>query len=791
MKRPLLIIAISYVLGIIIGVYFKKSIPFIMLGVLIICLVTAKRNRKIKKTIIVIVVVMISAIRTIQINNEYEKFYEKFDNEKITAVATVCGDIEETEYRYTTTVKINKMEGDTKDIYKNKKFLLYVKKSRKTKLKYGQQIKIIGFYDKTEGRRNYKGSNYQEYLKNKKIYGILNCEDELKIIKDNNINPISMLIYRVRYKLKNNVFDILDKDDAGLATGILLGDSSEIEDDIKEDFKNCSLSHMLAVSGAHLSYLILGLNLLLNDRIIGKRKKYVINIIAIIIFMLLTGMSLSVIRAGISTILSIVAVLIYRKSDSFETMAFALLCTIIDNPFTIFNMGLQLSYLGTVGIVLLNKYLVEFEKKHTELSKIKVHLIENTYVTLSATLLIFPIILYYFNMISLNFLLANLLLGPILGVSIMLGFIVLSVSLISMPVAQILGRIWQLPLKFITKATAVIAKFPIANITVVTPRDMTVAAIYIIIALLIVFTKSKKQIIIKKIIPIVISATLVLNFAVDVNWKGDLKIYFVDVGQGDSTYICTPKGTKILIDGGGSREPEKYDVGKKILLPYILDRRVKKIDYIIVSHFDSDHCQGLEQVLQTIKVENIIIGKQASICKEFEKIMDICSRKKINVIKVKRGGKVEIDKSLYFEILHPSDKMLDDGKGGLNANAIVAKMHYKPKNGKKFTMLFTGDIEKDAEKELVKEYGKKLKVDILKVAHHGSKTSSIEEFLKLAMPETALIGVGQRNTFGHPNEGVLQRLKEINAKIYRTDLNGEITVTVDKKGNYKIQVMKD
>ena len=114
--------------------------------------------------------------------------------------------IEETEYRYTTTVKINKMEGDTKDIYKNKKFLLYVKKSRKTKLKYGQQIKIIGFYDKTEGRRNYKGSNYQEYLKNKKIYGILNCEDELKIIKDNNINPISMLIYRVRDKLKNNVY---------------------------------------------------------------------------------------------------------------------------------------------------------------------------------------------------------------------------------------------------------------------------------------------------------------------------------------------------------------------------------------------------------------------------------------------------------------------------------------------------------------------------------------------------------------------------------------------------------
>ena len=183
----------------------------------------------------------------------------------------------------------------------------------------------------------------------------------------------------------------------------------------------------------------------------------------------------------------------------------------------------------------------------------------------------------------------------------------------------------------------------------------------------------------------------------------------------------------------------------------------KKLQEEVKEYLEDNNVEELADIVEVIYG---ILNSMDVSSKEFEKIMDICSRKKINVIKVKRGGKVEIDKSLYFEILHPSDKMLDDGKGGLNANAIVAKMYYKPKNGKKFTMLFTGDIEKDAEKELVKEYGKKLKVDILKVAHHGSKTSSIEEFLKLAMPETALIGVGQRNTFGHPNEGVLQRLKE-------------------------------
>lgn len=790
MQRPLLIVAISYILGIIIGVYLQKSIPFVVLIILIAAITTIKLKKYNKIITVITVTIIVATGKTVYLNNKYEKFYENFDTKEVTAVVTICDNIKETDYRYTTVVRIDQMKGDTENKHKGKKFLLYIKKSEKVKLEYGDQVKISGFYDEAEGRRNYKGSNYQEYLKNKKIYGILNCENECKVIKKKNLNFANMFINKLRNKLKENFIKILNKEEAGLAIGILLGDSSDIDDDIKESFKNCSLSHMLAVSGAHLSYLVLGLNLILNEKIIGKRKCYVINIISIIIFMIMTGMSLSVIRAGISSILSIIAVLIYRKSDSFETLAFALLCTIIDNPFTIFNLGLQLSYLGTVGIVILNKELNKFEQKHKCNSKIKTYILENTYVTLSATLLIFPITLYYFNMISLNFLIANLLLGPLLGFAIVLGLITLLISLIMLPIAKFVGIFLNLILSFIIKATYIIAKIPISNITVGTPSVITIVTIYIVIACIIIFIKKRNKIILKKFVPSVIIISLVINIIINTNWKGDLKIYFVDVGQGDSTYICTPSGTKILIDGGGSREPEKYDVGKQILLPYLLDRKVKKIDYLMVSHFDSDHCQGLEQVLQNIKVKNIIIGKQASICKEFEKIMEICKKKKVNIINVKRGGKISIDKSLYFEILHPSDKMLDDGKGGLNANAIVAKMCYKTKN-QVFTMLFTGDIEKDAENELVKEYGEDLKVNILKVAHHGSKTSSTSEFLQLSMPEIAIIGVGKRNTFGHPNEGVMKKLQEIKAKIYRTDLNGEITIIVDKKGQYKIQVMKD
>ena len=265
-----------------------------------------------------------------------------------------------------------------------------------------------------------------------------------------------------------------------------------------------------------------------------------------------------------------------------------------------------------------------------------------------------------------------------------------------------------------------------------------------------------------------------------------MRIYFIDVGQGDSSLICTPTGKNILIDGGGSRTPEKYDVGEKVLLPYLLDRRIKKLDYIIVSHFDADHAQGIETVIDKIKVKNIVVSRQASQSVEYDKIIKMCKEKKIKIIDAKRGEKIVIDKYAYFDILHPGDILLDDGKGGLNANAIVAKLNYKMDN-KLFTVLFTGDIEYDAEQELVKEYGNKLKSDILKVAHHGSKTSSSQEFINLVKPEIALIGVGKDNTFGHPNDGVIEKLKKIKAKIYRTDLDGEIIIKMEAK---KYEVIK-
>ena len=226
-----------------------------------------------------------------------------------------------------------------------------------------------------------------------------------------------------------------------------------------------------------------------------------------------------------------------------------------------------------------------------------------------------------------------------------------------------------------------------------------------------------------------------------------LKIYFIDVGQGDSTLIVTPKNKKILIDGGEGKT--------NVLFQYLLDRRINKIDYIIISHFDSDHCNGLIEIIEKMRVENIVMSKQSKESEEYKKILEIIKQKNIKVSSVKAEDKIIIEKNLYTKILNPAEKFEFQD---LNNNAIVAKLVYK-----NFSMLFTGDIEK-AEENLAKKYKNELKSTILKVAHHGSKTSTSEEFLKYVEPQIALIGVGENNKFGHPNQITIEKLKNIRSQ---------------------------
>lgn len=766
MKRPLLIAAIAYINGILIGVYLSKSIPLFVILSIIVSLITSFKKNTYRNAICMYLIVMcISSIYVYNKNLNYESKYKKYDNKNISIEGTIISDIEEKEYNYTFTIR-------TKDDY----FLVNLKKNKEEiSLEYGDKLQISGEYQEPNKARNYKGFDYKNYLKINKIYGIIRVDLYTNIIikHQKNLSNFKLLIHKIREKLKQNIQELLTKETYALGIGILIGDNSRINEKIVEDFKNSNLSHMLAVSGAHINYVVLTVSILCTKKRAGIKAQRVVTIMMMLFFMELTQMTSSVVRAGISCIIYMLASLLYRKADVINAMAISTLLTLLNNPFKLFDIGFQLSYAGTLGIILFCK-LINIPIKNKLLKYLK----DSIIISISANIFIIPIMMYQFNTISLTFILSNLLAGPLLGISIILEIIVLLISFMSINIAAIPAKVLNILLILIINIANWFSNIEISKIYVITPQIISIVAYYLICAAIILKQKNRK------IIVIIMLTVLIVNFFPT---PKKLRINFIDVGQGDSTLIRTETNKVILIDSGGSTASSSFDVGNKVLLPYLLDRRIKKIDFIIVSHFDADHCQAFETVIDNINVRKVVVCKQLMITQEYLNIINKCKKKNIKIIVVERGDKLKIDKRTEFEILHPGERFLDDGKGGLNANAIVCKMNYKLNNGKIFSILFTGDIEVEAEKELEQVYGKKLKADILKVAHHGSKTSSREKFIKLVSPKIALIGVGENNKFGHPADITLERLEKENVKVYRADQMGEISITINKNGEIKVK----
>lgn len=694
-------------------------------------------------------VALIGNTQVLYLKNKYLEIY-KDDKSIISATAVVIKGPSEGEYNYKYTVKARTGK------YKNKKFIVYINKKNKKLLEYGDLIKIKGEYSAPEVARNYKGFDYSQYLKTLNIYGTIKVE-ESKIINKNQLSPILISINNIKEKMIDNANRNMPKRTANLLLGILIGERDNIQEDIIESFRTANLSHILAVSGAHTSYIILGITYLISKSKTPKRIGYIITIINLLIFIIITGASYSVVRACIMAIVVIGAKICYRKENFFTSICISLIIILIQNPFAINDIGLKLSFMGTAGIVIFNKSITNFFIK----LKIKQKIAEALSVTFSAQLMIMPITILNFNTISLTFFISNILASPLLGIIIIFGFISIFISSILNPISKILFLILHIFLELLILVSKVTEKIPGSSILVKTPNILFAIVYYILILFFNYFFVIKqnptrrfhkkiiKIITIKniknafKVIAVVFLIILLLTRIVRII-NPTLKIYFIDVGQGDSTLIVTPKNKKILIDGGEGKT--------NVLFQYLLDRRINKIDYIIISHFDSDHCNGLIEIIEKMRVENIVMSKQSKESEEYKKILEIIKQKNIKVSSVKAEDKIIIEKNLYTKILNPAEKFEFQD---LNNNAIVAKLVYK-----NFSMLFTGDIEK-AEENLAKKYKNELKSTILKVAHHGSKTSTSEGFLKYVEPQIALIGVGENNKFGHPNQITIEKLKNI------------------------------
>lgn len=791
----LFIIVIAWIIGIILGLYLQISIASFVLFISLILLIFIIFEKKILKfikskkikayysvlnvhiKILIFLVILIVAFAQIKY---YEGIFEnKYKNinedDEISIIGTIVSDPQEKEYKTKYILKIDTINSNKK--YKNTKVILYTKKGKET-LKYGDKIELVGNFKLAQERRNPGGFDYRFYLKTKKIYGIVTTKNT-KRLKENNVNIISMIANKTANVIKNQSKKLLENKKACLLIGLLIGDTDEIDEETKEDFRNSNLTHMLAVSGLHVSYVLLAVNYIITKVKIHKKLSKIIVMLLILFFILVTGATPSVLRAGTMTIYLILGGIFYRRISVFSSLNLSLLVIIIMNPYCLFDVGLQLSYAGTIGIVYL--YPIIKEKIYNKANSIL--------ITISANIVIIPIIMYNFNTISLTFFISNLLAGPIIGIIIILGFSIIIISLIFFPIANIFSKILNLLIILFLNTVKACANLPFSKIFIITPTLKFIFLYYCLLVFIIIKERIQIRISIKlknKVIAILIILVIINPIKYFSNIKqSNLKIYFVDVGQGDSTCIVTPKNKIILIDGGGNSKDENYDIGKQTLLPYLLDKKINKIDYCIVSHFDSDHCGGLMYILKNLKVKNIIIGKQYEEYENYKEFIKIAKDKKINIRVVEAGEKITIEKNLYIDVLWPINREKMVIQNAINNNSLVFKLRYI-----NFSMLFTGDIEEIAEKEILDKYKENtefLKSTILKVAHHGSKTSSAKEFINIVKPKYAVIGVGKDNKFGHPSNVTIENLKTINTEIYRTDEMGEISINVNIKGNINIE----
>lgn len=285
----------------------------------------------------------------------------------------------------------------------------------------------------------------------------------------------------------------------------------------------------------------------------------------------------------------------------------------------------------------------------------------------------------------------------------------------------------------------------------------------------------------KRFVPIFAIIIILISFIFDIyenfidkSFEKYLAVSSIDVGQGDSTLIVSPSKKVVLIDSG--EENFSHD-----LIKYLKKNKIKKIDYAICTHFDSDHIGGMDRVVEEIQTNKILIPIKDSSKEEYLEILSVARKNQIPILKVSSGNYIDLSKNEKLSILSPKSISTDENK-----NSIVALYKYKSQY-----LLFTGDADKEIEKSIISEYSLP-KLEYLKVGHHGSNTSTSEELISTARPKISVISVGYKNRYSHPHKESINTLKKFGSKIYRTDVNGSMKFYFDGKKlftreNYKYE----
>lgn len=772
MKRPVCLFSLWLILGVWLGStvdlfrFILISVPFTVLSVIILI-------RICKAPLFVIIGILLfyfaGAFEFMYVERLNTGKFIGFSGQQVLVKGFICSEPDVREFKITYQVKVREIYSSEGQKSTGGKILLTTLRTSGTSIyEYGSNIEVRGQLTIPKGQRAPGGFDYRRFLAKSGISATLFAKTEDIVTgRDKGGNPLVKIGLGLRSRIVDVIERSLPKEQAALLNGMLIGYTDGMSEDTTNAFSDAGLSHLTAVSGMNVAFIVFPVFFLLKRLKIGLRPANLIIIGVLLLFVFITGFSPSVVRAVIMAIILLLGQIIRRDADVITSISFAAILLILYNPYMLYDIGFQLSFAATLSLVLFYKNL-----KPLFNFKFVPNLISDVLAaTLAAQIGTFLISAYNFNKISLISVVSNLLVVPLVEVVTIIGAVMAVLGQISIVLSQVLGFLNYTLLWFMLYITKLASSIPFAVIKVVTPSVFIIILFYTAV-LYFLWLKPLYKIKLKIRYYTAVSGILLTLAVLTVIIPKNLEVVFLDVGQGDSIFIRTGTGKTVLIDGGGfsSRTDTEHNMGDYVVIPFLLDYGVSKLDLVVATHGHDDHIQGLISVLRDFNVEHLIIPDTKD-TKDFKKLLDISTHKNIPYQMCRKGEVIRLDSSTFFNVLYPVEGYEAD-RSPVNNTSLVLKLCYKD-----ISVLFTGDAEQDVENMFL-EKSPEIKANVIKVAHHGSITSTTESFLKAVNPRVAVISVG-KNNFGHPSEYVLERLTKNNVHIFRTDIDGTVIMTSD------------
>ncbi|PYG87415.1 competence protein ComEC [Ruminiclostridium sufflavum DSM 19573] len=786
-KRPLCLFCMSFIAGIILCCNAGLTLLLIFLiPCLFICIIFFSRLKNI--ICITLAALIFFTLGGVIFNNAQRKYYGAFNevyDKPVTVEGYIAGEIEKKDNLIKFYLKTNKITYLKNEIKAAGKLLVSVSEENRAfdtnKIKYRTELSFSGSIENPKTMTNPGGFDYKRYLAAAGVSGTVYLKGGADLcligVKDGG------WLHKLGFGIKNFVLRLveqcLDEKQAGLLAGMLIGYKDGLDENAYNAFGKAGLTHIMVASGMNVAFIILPLLYIFKKIHIGNIASSIMAIAVLLLFVFVAGFSASVVRAVIMGILILLGKAVMRETDIYTSISAAAVVLLLINPYTLFDIGFQLSFSATLALVMFYPGIKAFIDRRPLPEIIS----DTLAATIAAQIGVVPITLYYFNNFSTISVLSNLLVVPVVQLITIIGFAMVFAGLASINLAVLIGCVNNTFLSFVLFVTEYTSKIPYASLKLPTPPVWMIILYYSAVLYFLkgrLYIKNFKYYRYLKYICITLAVIIIMVCNL---LPKPLRITFLDVGQGDGAFIKTAHGRKLFIDGGGRAAGSKsgYDVGEAVVVPYILDQGTKKIDIVIATHGHSDHTEGLEAILKEIEVGRVILPDTDG--KGFERIIEICGQKKISVAECKKGDIIRLDKDTVLDVLNPLSFEKDSlSQQSLNDSSLVLKLRYK--NSK---VLFQGDAEIPVEQRLL-EQGSDLSADILKVGHHGSFSSTGEAFVKGSIFKYAVISVG-RNNFGHPSPLVIDRLEERGTLPLRTDERGAV-IAVSYGEGFSIKTMR-